>query len=797
MHLFAPLVHSRPHGSLPQNELVAQNSAMKHRMRDLELETSDAKAALGIARGAANTAFEMGTKMGKAEMDDGGAMLENLGQAMRHIGEATRERDQFMAERDQFRAERDALMFYAQQLEVEMASLREGGGAATEGTDQDRPTTNDAPPAAAEPPAENGLATPRPFVGVGADDHEFALLQAQLCDKQEADARQKTDLDAEADERLAAEMKQQIQGQLAMTPFIATAVDPTIDDAKKQQDEQQLAVAVRQPAAPSASLPPPAKENVLSPAAMKVRMLLDQASAVRAQMEQATTMESTAAETGSELEVYDGGDTADDQFGHAPPPTVVVTVSAGASTNVGPPPPASLLLPGSISLKMPAPLPTGAASHLSAYLQAGSTTATPPGSQLAAGSAPPGMMVEDSGSSKAAASSSSASFSSSELIVPPSSAAMTATGAPTSLGSSTGDIRGTVHVQTDMVYVPEDAIVATSPKATMRRTPSNQSTSSLHSSSRPESPTSMLPVATAATDADAPRSLTAHLVALTNGRRERAISRAGGPPPPARYVPPLAPPIEESDADQQLAPATKQLVDDVVNGVLKLAVNKAQLRLTPPKALRDENDMDGGLHVPPGPPPPQEPDAARGDTPPPPPPPASVPTPQQLGEALSGIHGDSNASGNAGASEAPPPPSQMQAQLQRFMAVQQAGEGNDDATAADDDTGSSTCNSSEDEDPSSTLQQQGVSGASLLAGLSGNKDQPKAVQEFVMTPVLMLHACLGDEVLCGRFLTSLQSEYAEENLLFWKDVQAYREEALHESTGPEVLQGVLLAIYTR
>ena len=118
----------------------------------------------------------------------------------------------------------------------------------------------------------------------------------------------------------------------------------------------------------------------------------------------------------------------------------------------------------------------------------------------------------------------------------------------------------------------------------------------------------------------------------------------------------------------------------------------------------------------------------------------------------------------------------MQAQLQRFMAVQQAREGSDDAAADDDDTGSSTCNTSEDEDP---------------------KDQPKAVHEFVMTPVLMLHACLGDEVLCGRFLTSLQSEYAEENLLFWKDVQAYREEALHESTGPEVLQGVLLAIYTR
>ena len=747
---------------------------MKHRMRDLELETSDAKAALGIARGAANTAFEMGTKMGKAEMDDGGAMVDKLGQAMRHIGEATRARDQFMAERDQFRAQRDALMFYAKKLEVEMASLREGA-VATEETDQDRPTTNDAPPAAAEPPVENGWAIPRPFVGVGADDHEFALLQAQLCDKQQAEARQKTDLEVEADDRLAAKTKQQVQGQLAMTPFIATAVDPTIDDAKRQQEEQQLAVAVRQPAAPSASLPPPAKEKVLSPAAMKVRMLLDQASAVRAQMEQATMTESTAAETGSELEVYDGGDTADDQFGHAPPPTAVVTVSAGASTNVGTPPPASLL-PGRISLKMPAPLPAGAASHLSVYLQAGSNKATPPGSQLAAGSAPPGMMVEDSGSSKAAASASSASFSSSELIVPPSSAAISATGAPTSLGSSTGAIRGTVHVQTGMVYVPDDAIVATSPKATMRRIPSNQSTSSLHSSSRPESPTSMLPAAAATTDADAPRSLTAHLVALTNGRRERAISRAGGPPPPAPYVPPPAPPIEESDADQQLVPATKQLVDDVVNGVLKSAVVKAQLRLTPPKALRDENDMDGGLHVPPGPPPPQEPDTARGDTPPPPPPPASVPTPQQLGEALRGIHGDSNASGNAGASEAPPPPSEMQAQLQRFMAVQQAREGSDDAAADDDDTGSSTCNTSEDEDP---------------------KDQPKAVHEFVMTPVLMLHACLGDEVLCGRFLTSLQSEYAEENLLFWKDVQAYREEALHESTGPEVLQGVLLAIYTR
>ena len=77
---------------------------MKHRMRDLELETSDAKAALGIARGAANTAFEMGTKMGKAEMDDGGAMVDKLGQAMRHIGEATRARDQFMAERDQFQS---------------------------------------------------------------------------------------------------------------------------------------------------------------------------------------------------------------------------------------------------------------------------------------------------------------------------------------------------------------------------------------------------------------------------------------------------------------------------------------------------------------------------------------------------------------------------------------------------------------------------------------------------------------------------------------------------------------------
>ena len=56
--------------------------------------------------------------------------------------------------------------------------------------------------------------------------------------------------------------------------------------------------------------------------------------------------------------------------------------------------------------------------------------------------------------------------------------------------------------------------------------------------------------------------------------------------------------------------------------------------------------MEEGLPPPPpGPPPPQEPDTPRGDTPPPPPPPV---TPQQLGEAIKGIHGGSNAPADVG-----------------------------------------------------------------------------------------------------------------------------------------------------
>ena len=65
------------------------------------------------------------------------------------------------------------------------------------------------------------------------------------------------------------------------------------------------------------------------------------------------------------------------------------------------------------------------------------------------------------------------------------------------------------------------------------------------------------------------------------------------------------------------------------------------------------------------------------------------------------------------------------------------------------------------------------------------------------TPVQMLRCCLNDRPLLARFHAALQSEYAEENLLFWHDVEAYREEASDEDAEPETLQGMMKAIYDR
>jgi hypothetical protein len=65
------------------------------------------------------------------------------------------------------------------------------------------------------------------------------------------------------------------------------------------------------------------------------------------------------------------------------------------------------------------------------------------------------------------------------------------------------------------------------------------------------------------------------------------------------------------------------------------------------------------------------------------------------------------------------------------------------------------------------------------------------------TPVQMLRCCLSDRPLLARFHAALQSEYAEENLLFWHDVEAYQGKASDEGAEPEILQGMMKTIYDR
>ena len=70
-------------------------------------------------------------------------------------------------------------------------------------------------------------------------------------------------------------------------------------------------------------------------------------------------------------------------------------------------------------------------------------------------------------------------------------------------------------------------------------------------------------------------------------------------------------------------------------------------------------------------------------------------------------------------------------------------------------------------------------------------------EEAPFTNGRLIHCPWCDRPLLARFHAALQSEYAEENLLFWHDVEAYQGKASDEGAEPEILQGMMKTIYDR